>query len=92
MPREAALGLLGVGRDATNEEVRKAYHRKALASHPDKGGSAAAFQAVKEAFEVAKRPAVAPKLPGAARCSATCTATMVHSHDGQDQVELSHLF
>ena len=44
MPREAALELLGVARDAPPEEVRRAYHRKALASHPDKGGSAAAFQ------------------------------------------------
>jgi len=73
MPRETALGLLGVGRDATNEEVRKAYHRKALASHPDKGGSAAAFQAVKEAFEVCKRPAVAPKL-AAPRAAAAAPA------------------
>ena len=59
MSREAALEVLGVARDAPPEDVRRAYHRKALASHPDKGGSAAAFQQVKEAFEVAKRPAVA---------------------------------
>ena len=65
MPREAALELLGVARDAPPEDVRRAYHRKALASHPDKGGSAAAFQQVKEAFEVAKRPAVAPAIVGA---------------------------
>ena len=67
MPREAALELLGVARDAPPEEVRRAYHRKALASHPDKGGSAAAFQQVKEAFEVAKRPAVAPTVAAARR-------------------------
>ena len=65
MSREAALEVLGVARDAPPEDVRRAYHRKALASHPDKGGSAAAFQQVKEAFEVAKRPAVAlPPLSG----------------------------
>ena len=42
MSREAALEALGVARDAPPEDVRRAYHRKALASHPDKGGSAAA--------------------------------------------------
>ena len=68
--REAALGVLGVGRDAPPEDVRRAYHRKALASHPDKGGSAAAFQQVKEAFEVAKRPAVAPTVAAARAATA----------------------
>ena len=73
MSREAALEALGVARDAPPEDVRRAYHRKALASHPDKGGSAAAFQQVKEAFEVAKRPAVAPAV-AAARAAAAAPA------------------
>ena len=49
MSREAALEALGVARDAPPEDVRRAYHRKALASHPDKGGSVADAQAVTEA-------------------------------------------
>ena len=80
MSREAALGVLGVGRDAPPEDVRRAYHRKALASHPDKGGSAAAFQQVKEAFEVAKRPAVAPAVAAARHC--VHVGLTLHGSDG----------
>ena len=36
---------------ATDHEIRSAYRRCALATHPDKGGSAEAFRAVVHAFE-----------------------------------------
>lgn len=43
--------VLGVEESASAEEIRKAFKRCALASHPDKGGSTSQFQAVLTAFE-----------------------------------------
>ncbi|CAE8611132.1 unnamed protein product [Polarella glacialis] len=43
---------LSIGVCATPEEVRSAYRRAALATHPDKGGDSAAFLLVVRAFEV----------------------------------------
>ena len=36
---------------ATDHEIRTAYRRCALSTHPDKGGSAEAFRSVVHAFE-----------------------------------------
>jgi len=43
--------VLGISRDASVEEVRAAFFRKALAAHPDNGGSDAAFRDVVLALE-----------------------------------------
>jgi len=45
-------GVLGVGRGASAAEVRAAYRRRALESHPDKGGDPRCFHRVAAAFEV----------------------------------------
>lgn len=37
---------------ATDNEIRSAYRRCALSTHPDKGGSAEAFRSVVHAFEI----------------------------------------
>ncbi len=42
---------LGVGRNATQEEIKKAYKRNALTHHPDKGGDEEAFKSLNRAFE-----------------------------------------
>lgn len=50
---------LGVSRDATREEIRRAYRRKASKLHPDKDRSAGAeerFKALGEAYEVLSDP------------------------------------
>eukprot|EP00927_Polykrikos_kofoidii_P074646 TRINITY_DN7067_c0_g2_i1.p1 TRINITY_DN7067_c0_g2~~TRINITY_DN7067_c0_g2_i1.p1 ORF type:complete len:628 (-),score=101.01 TRINITY_DN7067_c0_g2_i1:103-1986(-) len=44
--------VLGVGRYATDVEIRAAYRRRALQTHPDKGGTDGAFRQVAEAFEI----------------------------------------
>ena len=45
--------VLGISRDAGAAEVRRAYRKKALATHPDKtNGESDAFLAVGEAFRV----------------------------------------
>lgn len=43
--------VLGVERDATQEEVRRAYRIRASECHPDRGGSPWAFQTVQKAYQ-----------------------------------------
>lgn len=44
--------LLGVKKDATANEIKKAYHKKALKEHPDKGGDPDKFKEITNAYEV----------------------------------------
>ena len=46
-----AYAVLGVEPSASQDEIRRAYRRRVRAAHPDMGGSADEFQAVRDAFE-----------------------------------------
>ena len=50
--------VLGVPRQASGEEIARAYRRAARASHPDSGGAGSAerFQAVSDAYDVLRDP------------------------------------
>jgi curved DNA-binding protein len=41
---------LGVGRNATQDEIKKAYRSAAMKHHPDRGGDQAKFKEVEEAY------------------------------------------
>lgn len=47
---------LGVSKNATSDEIKKAYRRLALEHHPDKGGDEAEFKKVNEAYQVLSDP------------------------------------
>jgi len=49
--------ILGVGKDASADEVKKAFRRLAIQHHPDKeGGNEEKFKEINEAYEVLKDP------------------------------------
>ncbi|WP_435064423.1 ferredoxin Fer [Halobaculum sp. EA56] len=68
--------VLGVDADADDTEIERAYRRRVKEAHPDRGGSAAEFQRVREAYEAAVSgeaapptdpgPAASPRRDGAA--------------------------
>jgi hypothetical protein len=53
----SAYEVLGVAKDATDAQLKRAFHAHALATHPDQGGNAEAFIRVKRAYDslVARR-------------------------------------
>lgn len=44
--------VLGINKDATESEIKKAYHKLAIKNHPDKGGDPEQFKKVAEAYEI----------------------------------------
>jgi hypothetical protein len=48
--------ILGIPADATKEEIKMAYRRRALETHPDKGGRPGEFEAVAHAYRVLLNP------------------------------------
>ncbi|KAH7915250.1 hypothetical protein BJ138DRAFT_1142032 [Hygrophoropsis aurantiaca] len=48
--------ILGVARDCTDTEIKKAYRKESLKHHPDKGGDEEKFKLVSEAYAVLSDP------------------------------------
>lgn len=49
-------GLLGLQKNASADEVKKAYRKEALVKHPDRGGNKEEFQKMQAAYEVLSDP------------------------------------
>ena len=43
--------ILGVSKDASQDEIKKKYRKLSLQHHPDRGGDAEKFKEVSEAYE-----------------------------------------
>ncbi len=48
--------VLGVSKDASADEIKKAYRRSAVKHHPDQGGDETKFKEISEAYDVLKDP------------------------------------
>jgi len=48
--------VLGIDKSSSADEIKKAFRRKAVEFHPDRGGDEAKFKEVNEAYEVLKDP------------------------------------
>ncbi len=46
--------VLGVGKDASADEIKKAFRKSAVEHHPDRGGDEEKFKEINEAYEVLK--------------------------------------
>src|ERR1700735_5445085 len=46
--------VLGVGKDASADEIKKAFRKAAVEHHPDRGGDETKFKEINEAYEVLK--------------------------------------
>jgi len=49
--------VLGVGKNASADEIKKAFRKAAIEHHPDRGGDETKFKEINEAYEVLKDPA-----------------------------------
>lgn len=47
---------LGVGKNATDDDIKKAYRKLAMKHHPDRGGDEATFKKISEAYDILSDP------------------------------------
>lgn len=48
--------ILGIKKDASPDEIKKAFRRQAVKNHPDQGGDEEQFKKINEAYEVLSNP------------------------------------
>ena len=94
--------VLGVARGADEAQIHAAYRDAVRRTHPDAGGSAAAFEAVQEAYEMLRdpakrgvwdaespRPRAAPTAANPAFSSSTMEDLLAESRRLEDEARLA---
>lgn len=76
--------VLGVSRDADLKTIKKAYRKKAMDAHPDKGGSEQKMASVNEAYEVLSNDGACFCLFSLKIVILTCTAELRQRYDNGD--------
>ena len=56
MSKKDYYKILGVSKDASTDEIRKAYRKLAHQHHPDKGGEETKFKEINEAYQTLSNP------------------------------------
>lgn len=56
MAKQDYYDILGVDKNASADEIKKAFRRAAIEHHPDRGGDEAKFKEINEAYEILKDP------------------------------------
>lgn len=56
MSKRDYYDLLGVGKTASPDEIKKAFRKAAIEHHPDKGGDEIKFKEINEAYEILSNP------------------------------------
>ena len=57
MPKKNFYDVLGVSRDASQDEIKKSFRKLAQKYHPDAGGDEDKFKEISEAYETLSDPA-----------------------------------
>jgi curved DNA-binding protein CbpA len=79
---ESPFETLRIDPDADEEEIEEAYRRRVFEAHPDHGGTAAEFQAVRAAYEALRNGSRSPA-PGAVEPADTDTSADGETDDGE---------
>ena len=60
---QKAMDILGVNKNSTLKQIKRAYHKKALKNHPDKGGTEEEFKKIGAAYALLQDGTFKLKLP-----------------------------
>jgi len=52
MPSHKLYDVLGIGKDASSKDIKRAFHKMSLEHHPDKGGDPEKFKEIANAYDI----------------------------------------
>lgn len=56
MPKRDYYEILGISKNSSQEDIKKAFRKSAIEHHPDKGGDSEKFKEINEAYSVLSDP------------------------------------